>query len=329
MNYIRNSVKVVMDAYDGSIGFYIFDPEDPIIKVYNKAFPGVFKNRNEFPSHLKGHVRYPEDLFTIQVDMYRTYHMTVPQVFYNREDLWAFPQQNYQGNQGPMEPYYVLVRLPEEKDLQYIMMVPLTPQNRNNMIAWMASRSDFPWYGEVIVYKLPKERIIYGPVQIEAMINQDTLISQQLSLWDQRGSRVIRGNLLVIPINTSFLYVEPVYILAEGANIPQLKRVIMVYGGKVVMEMSVQDAINALFGMQQPQISGPAPAAPQQGAQPQPGRDVLDLMQEAEKALQQGNWTAFGRAMDKLKTRLAQPVQQGGTGSRAAPRQAVPNSNKR
>ncbi len=329
LNYIRNSVKVVMDAYDGSLGFYIFDPEDPIIKVYNKAFPGVFKNRNEFPSHLKGHVRYPEDLFTIQVDMYRTYHMTVPQVFYNREDLWAFPQQNYQGNQGPMAPYYVLVRLPEEKDLQYIMMVPLTPQNRNNMIAWMASRSDFPWYGEVIVYKLPKERIIYGPVQIEAMINQDTLISQQLSLWDQRGSRVIRGNLLVIPINTSFLYVEPVYILAEGANIPQLKRVIMVYGGKVVMEMSVQDAINAIFGMQQPQISGPAPAAPQQGAQPQPGRDVLDLMQEAEKALQQGNWTAFGRAMDKLKTHLAQPVQQERTGSRAEPRQAVPNSNKR
>lgn len=321
LNYIRNSVKIVMDAYDGSMNFYLFDTEDPIIRVYSKAFPGVFKNIDALPAHLKGHVRYPEDLFTIQVDMYRTYHMTAPQVFYNREDLWAFPQQESQRNQSFMEPYYVLVRLPEEKDLQYIMMMPLTPQNRNNMIAWMASRSDFPWYGELIVYKLPKERIVFGPVQIEAMINQDTLISQQLSLWDQRGSRVIKGNLLVIPIDTSFLYVEPVYILAEGANIPQLKRVIMVYGGKVVMELTVQDALNAIFGMQQPRISAAAPFAPQ----PQQGRAVLDLMREAEKALQQGNWTAFGRAMDKLKTYLAQPVPQGETGSTAFPRPAVPN----
>ncbi len=310
LNYIRNSVKVVMDAYDGSTGFYIFDPEDPVIRVYSRAFPGVFKGMNELPEHLKGHVRYPEDLFTIQADMYRTYHMTVPQVFYNREDLWAFPRENYQGKPGRMEPYYVLIRLPDEKDLQYIMMMPLTPQNRNNMIAWMASRSDFPWYGEIIVYKLPKDRIVYGPVQIEAMINQDTLISQQLSLWDQRGSQVIRGNLLVIPINTSFLYVEPVYILAEGANIPQLKRVIMVYGGKVVMEASVQDALNAIFGMQPPRRPGIEAVTPRPDGLPRPGAAVLDLMQDAENALRQGNWTDFGRAMDKLKAHLSQPGQE-------------------
>lgn len=306
LNYIRNSVKVVMDAYDGNLRFYISDAEDPIIKVYTQAFPGIFKGMIEFPPHLKGHVRYPEDLFTIQVDMYRTYHMRVPQVFYNREDLWAFPQERDQAKPAPMQPYYVLVRLPGEKQLQYIMMMPLTPQSRNNMIAWIAGRSDYPWYGDINVFKLPKERIIYGPVQIEAMIDQDTLISQQLSLWDQLGSRVIRGNLLVIPIDNSFLYVEPVYMISEGTNIPQLKRVIMSYGGKVVMEPTVQEAVNALFGPQQVPMTG---ASRQQGIAPSVQSELLGAIQEAENALQQGNWTAFGKAMDRIKSGLGQPIK--------------------
>ncbi|MDD1762941.1 MAG: UPF0182 family protein, partial [Methanothrix sp.] len=184
-NYIRNSVKAVVDAYNGKVELYIFDREDPLIRMYNRAFPGVFKDRGLMPATLRDHIRYPEDFFTIQADKYRTYHMTVPQVFYNREDLWAFPMEKYEGKQERMQPYFVLIRLPGERALQYIQMIPLTPQNRNNMIAWMASRSDHPQYGEVIVFRLPKDRVFFGPVQVDAMINQDTLISQQLSLWDQ------------------------------------------------------------------------------------------------------------------------------------------------
>jgi hypothetical protein len=224
----------------------------------------------------------------------------VPQVFYNREDLWEFPRESLGGEkEGRMEPYYVLIRLPGENALQYIQMVPLTPQNRNNMIAWMASRSDEPFYGEVIVYRLPKERLFFGPVQVNATINQDTLISQQLSLWDQRGSRVIRGNLLVIPVDNAFLYVEPVYIVGEGSNIPELKRVILAHGGRVVMERTVADAVNALFGAQEAEVRAPLP--PGQDIPAALRKDLMEGIQEAERSLRQGNWTAFGRAMDRLK----------------------------
>ncbi|HNY66071.1 MAG TPA: UPF0182 family protein [Deltaproteobacteria bacterium] len=299
-NYIRNSVKAVMDAYNGSVRFYLFDREDPLIRMYTRAFPGVFRDRDSMPASLKAHIRFPEDLFTIQVDKYRTYHMTVPQVFYNREDLWEFPRESLGGEkEGRMEPYYVLIRLPGENALQYIQMVPLTPQNRNNMIAWMASRSDEPFYGEVIVYRLPKERLFFGPVQVNATINQDTLISQQLSLWDQRGSRVIRGNLLVIPVDNAFLYVEPVYIVGEGSNIPELKRVILAHGGRVVMERTVADAVNALFGAQEAEVRAPLP--PGQDIPAALRKDLMEGIQEAERSLRQGNWTAFGRAMDRLK----------------------------
>ncbi len=311
-NYIRNSVKAVMDAYNGSLHFYVFDEQDPVIRVYRKAFPGVFRKSSEMPPGIRAHIRYPEDLFAIQIDKYRTYHMTVPQVFYNKEDLWSLPQESYGETRNRMQPYYVLIRLPGEKELQYIMMMPITPQNRNNMIAWVASRSDAQRYGEVLVFKLPKDRIFYGPAQIEAMINQDTVISQQLSLWDQRGSKVIRGNLLVIPLDRSFIYVEPVYLISEGTNIPQLKRVIMAYGGKVVMQPTVGEAVNAIFGTQPPRVPEVQQALPGQAIKPEREKELLEQIREAERSLQKGDWTAFGRAMDKLKAGLSEDIRKGG-----------------
>ena len=252
LNYIRNSVKVVVDMYDGTVSFYVMDPQDPVLAVYRRAFPGVFKDLDQLSADLKKHLRYPEDLFAIQADQYKTFHMTDPQVFYNREDLWVAPKETYAGQLQPMEPYYILMKLPGSDQLEYLLMTPFTPQNRDNMISWMAAKCDFPEYGKMLFYQLPKEKLIYGPNQIEAMINQNTTISQQLTLWDQRGSRVIRGKLIVTPIENSFLYIVPLYLQAEGANFPQLKRVIAIAADKVVMEATLDEALNDLFGTQQP-----------------------------------------------------------------------------
>jgi uncharacterized membrane protein (UPF0182 family) len=301
-NYIRNSIKAIVDVYEGSVAFYMVDLEDPVAGAYRRAFPGLFKELEELPGDLKSHLRYPEGLFTVQADLYRTYHMTDPQVFYNREDLWAFPQEKYAGSAIQMEPYYILVRLPDERDLMYLLMTPFTPESRDNMIAWMAAKCDFPEYGKVIVYELPKERLIYGPVQIEAMIDQKTEISEQLSLWDQRGSRVIRGNLIVIPIGNSFIYVEPVYLTAEGTDIPQLKRVIVIAGNKVVMEPTLTEAINAVFGKSRPEEKKLPP--PAQLEEMSRAREELE---KAEKAIQKGKWVEFGEAMASLKKLLTGP----------------------
>ncbi len=304
VNYLRNSVKAVVDMYDGTVLFYVMDPEDPILAAYRRAFPGVFRDLDQMPADLKEHLRYPEDLFSVQADQYRVFHMTVPQVFYNREDLWVAPKERYAGTTMPMEPYYILMKLPGTGRLEYLLMSPYTPQNRDNMIAWMAARCDFPDYGKILVYELPKEKLIYGPIQIEAMIDQNPLISQQLTLWDQRGSRVIRGNLIVIPIENSFLYVEPVYLTAEGANLPQLKRVIVVSGNKVVMEPTLDEAIKAVFGAPQvPEQVVPTggPAAPTAAPVPQELEKARAQFEEAQKAMQQGDWAKFGRAMEALK----------------------------
>jgi uncharacterized membrane protein (UPF0182 family) len=300
LNYIRNSVKVVVDMYDGTVSFYVMDPDDPILSAYGRAFPGVFRDLGTLPEDLKRHLRYPEDLFSIQADLYRTFHMTVPQVYYNQEDLWVLPQEKYAGTAIPMEPYYILMKLPGTDRLEYLLMTPFTPQSRDNMIAWMAARCDFPDYGRILVYQLPKEKLIYGPMQIEAMIDQNALISEQLSLWDQRGSRVIRGNLIVIPIENSFMYVEPVYLTAEGTNIPQLIRVIVVSGDKVVMQPTLDQALVAVFGGPQQQMQ-PTTTTPRK--QQSLERARLQF-QEAEKAMQQGDWEKFGKAMGELKQLL-------------------------
>jgi uncharacterized membrane protein (UPF0182 family) len=287
MNYIRNSVKVVVDMYNGTVSFYVMDPKDPLLAMYNRAFPGVFKDLSELSADLKSHLRYPEDMFGMQADEYKTFHMTDPQVFYNREDLWVAPQEKYDGAVAAMDPYYILMKLPGSQQLEYMMMTPFTPQKRDNMIAWLAARCDFPDYGRMLFYELPKDKLIFGPNQISAMIDQSTLISQQLTLWDQKGSGVIRGKLIVIPIENSFLYVVPLYLKAEGTNFPQLKRVIAATGDKVVMEPTLDLALSSLFGTA-PGQSGPM-TGNQTGAQTPLSKSTRDQAQaqlaEAQKAI--------------------------------------------
>ncbi len=292
LNYIRNSVKVTVDMYDGTVSFYVMDPLDPVLGVYQHAFPGIFKNLNELPADLKLHLRYPQDLFAIQATQYQSFHMTDPQVFYNREDLWVPPQEKYDGKMSPMEPYYILMKLPGSTQLEYLLMSPFTPQNRDNMIAWLAARSDFPDYGKMLFYDLPKDKLTYGPNQVEAMIDQSTLISQQLTLWDQKGSGVIRGKLVVIPIENSFLYVVPLYLRAEGTNFPQLKRVIVATGDKVVMETTLDEALAALFG---------SPGVQKTGMQSLVGNSAE--MNQARAQLAEAQ-----KAIDALKRILYQPA---------------------
>jgi uncharacterized membrane protein (UPF0182 family) len=301
-NYIRNSVKVVMNAYDGSVGFFVMDEADPVLGAYRRAFPALFRPLAALPPGLVDHLRYPIDLFEAQVARYAAYHMRDPQVFYNREDLWTGPFEKYGGQTVLMEPYYVLMRLPGEERLEFMLMLPMTPRGRDNMIAWIAARSDFPGYGEIVAFKLPKERLIYGPMQIEALIDQNTEISRQLTLWDQRGTRVIRGNLLVVPIDHSLLYVEPVYLVAADNELPQLKRVIVAVGDRVAMEPTLDGALAALFG-----ATPPASAA--STASPVVLPAVRDRLAEAEAALARGDWVAFGAAMEALKG-LAEPESE-------------------
>ncbi len=300
ISYIRNSVKVVVDAYQGDVTFYTADPKDPVLKVYAAAFPDLFRPLADMPAGLRAHLRYPQDLFEAQVARYASYHMTDPQVFYNNEDLWQIPKERYAGSTVPVEPYYMLVRLPGESRLEFMLMMPMTPANRDNMIAWMAARCDPDHYGQIVVFKLPKERLILGPTQIEATIDQDTTISRQLSLWDQHGSRVIRGNLFVIPVDDGFLYVEPVYLRAEGNDIPQLKRVIVSDGNNVAMAETLDEAINVVFGGGAAQQAAPASTV----GLPADVQRARDALHEAQSSLGRGDWTAFGRAMQQLSGAL-------------------------
>ncbi|MFW5955381.1 MAG: UPF0182 family protein, partial [Rhodothermales bacterium] len=313
LNYMRNSVKVVVDAYHGSVIFYVADPEDPIVNAYRRMFPTLFRDLAELPDNLNAHLRYPQDFFDIQVDRFIRYHMTIPQVFYNNEDLWTRPTEQYGGRAIPMEPYYVQTKLPGEDQLEFLLMTPLTPEARDNMIAWMAARSDPGHYGELVVYKLPKERLIYGPSQIESRIDQNTEISQQLALWDQRGSRVIRGNLMVIPIEESFLYVEPVFLIAEGTQIPQLRRVIALFGERVAMEPTLDQALAAVFQgdigrliAREELRPGEVPALGDAQAQ-QDLRRARQALDRAITALQEGDFSAFGAEIDDLRQILDAP----------------------
>jgi uncharacterized membrane protein (UPF0182 family) len=308
LNYVRNSVKVVVDMFDGDVNFYVMDPQDPVLAVYRRAFPGTFKPLDQLSPDLKSHLRYPEDIFSAQANQYKTFHMTDPQVFYNREDLWAAPSETYSGEMQRMEPYYILAKLPGSSELEYMLMTPFTPHNRDNMISWMAARSDFPEYGKMLFYELPKDKLIYGPNQIEAMINQNTKISQQLTLWNQNGSRVIRGKQIVTPIENSFLYVVPLYLTSAATDFPQLKRVIAIAGDRVVMEPTLDEAIAALFGKHPPKLVGGAA----QGSPTELSTGAADMssargeLDEVEKAAGGGDWNRFGDAMEKLRTILAE-----------------------
>ena len=247
INYIRNSVKVIIDAYNGSMTYYIVDENDPLIKTYARIFPGIFQKMSDMPEDLQAHVRYPLDIFEIQSHMLLKYHMTDPNVFYNNEDTWSIPKQVYRGSQEDVRSYYLVTKLPNEKRDEFILILPFTPYNRPNMTSLLAAKCDPPHYGELTLFKLPKEKNNYGPIQIEAKIDQDPEISSQLSLWDQKGSSVIRGNMLVIPIEESILYIEPLYLQAENSEMPELRRVIVFFGDKLVMEKDLPTAINRLF----------------------------------------------------------------------------------
>jgi len=242
-NYIRNSVKVVVDAYLGDTTFYITDDSDPLIRVYSKIFPDLFKNFAEMPDGLRQHIRYPTDYFDVQRQMFGRYHMKDPTVFYNQEDLWVVPNEIYGGNEQQMESYYVIMSLPGEKQEEFILLIPYTPTNKNNMIAWLAARSDGEDYGKLVLFQFPKQELTYGPMQIEARIDQNPDISQLITLWGQKGSRVIRGNLLVIPIENSLLYVEPLYLQAEKSEIPELTRILAVYQSQVAIGETLEEAL--------------------------------------------------------------------------------------
>ena len=317
LNYIRNSVKVVIDAYNGTVTFYVADAADPIVATYRRIFPALFKPLDAMPPDLQKHIRYPEDLFNIQALQYRAYHMEAPEVFYNREDLWQFPREpaaldglNPSGG-SRMAPYYIMMRLPGEPQTEFFLMLPMTPSQRENMIAWLAARCDLPEYGKLIVYEFPKDKLVYGPFQIEALINQNTEISQQISLWNQMGSRVIRGTLLVVPIGNSILYVSPLYLRAQSGQLPELKRVIAAYGDRVVMEETLPGALAALFKESAPVAGLPAPTGSSpSGPADERARQALAGYDRAIDRLRAGDWAGFGAELDALRPLLEELSRQ-------------------
>ncbi len=309
LNYIRNSVKIAIDAYNGNTTFYITDPEDALIQTYQAIFPELFVPAAQMPQSLRVHWRYPEDMFNIQASVYQTYHMRDPRVFYNKEDLWAVPKEFYADKEQPMEPYYIIMRLPDEEKEEFLLMLPFTPVNKNNTIGWLAARCDGENYGKLLAYHFPKERLVYGPSQIENRIQQDTVITEQLALWGRGGSRVIRGNLLMIPLGKSNLYVEPVFLQAQGGGLPELKRVIVVAGERIAMELTLQSSIAAIFGAEAPPTE-PGPPGPGEPEEPVPA-DIAALIEEAQQHytkaqqyLKSGDWAGYGKELEALKAVL-------------------------
>jgi uncharacterized membrane protein (UPF0182 family) len=322
INYIRNAVKVVIDTYNGSMTFYIADPTDPLVQTYDAIFPGLFTPQEEIPERLREHLRYPEEMFSIQAHMYQTYHMGDVNVFYNKEDQWDLPREVYSGQDQPVEPYYVIIRLPGEEQEEFMLIQPFTPATKDNLIAWMAGRSDGENYGQLVVYRFPKQELIFGPLQIEARIDQDPEISSQLSLWSQRGSQVIRGNLLVIPMDQSLLYVEPLYLQAESGEIPELKRVVLSSGERVVMAETLAGALAKLFGVEEIDIAAAKEEKPAagpvvtDGVSPELAQQVYDLALQADehyiaaqKALRAGDWATYGAELDAMEQILRQLVE--------------------
>ncbi|TDX51678.1 UPF0182 family protein [Orenia marismortui] len=312
INYIRNSVKVVIDAYNGKVKFYISDQNDPIIETYNKIFPGLFNKLEKMPEDLNNHIRYPQDLFKVQAAIYNKYHMKDPKVFYNKEDLWELPQENYAGTPIAMEPYYTIIKLPNEEQEDFLLMLPFTPIKKNNMISWLAAKSNQTDYGKLILYKFPKRKLVYGPMQIEARIDQNSEISKQLSLWNQRGSRVIRGNLLTIPIKNSILYVEPIYLQAEQSQLPELKKVVVSYGEKVIMENNLDLALRKLFNIKDKSDREDLEINREENYKDtgidltvqQLVEDITRLYKKSKKELQAGNWSEYGKLIEKLEEKL-------------------------
>src|SRR5208337_2783787 len=280
-NYMRNAVKATINAYSGQVRFYISDASDPLIQAYARIFPGVFAPLSAMPEDLRAHIRYPEEFFSTQAGKYALFHMTDPRVFYNKEDLWRVAQSAARGTAAPMSPYFTIMKLAEVGEREeFILMVPFTPARKDNMIAWMAARCDYPDYGKVLVFTFPKQKLVYGPQQIESRIDQDPGISQALTLWGQGGSTVIRGTLLVVPVLNSVLYVEPLYLAAEaGGGLPQLKRVIVAYSDHVVMEDTLDAALSRIFSGTVTTSAAPGPTAGPAAQAPTkaPGAATVDI----------------------------------------------------
>ena len=313
INYIRNSVKAVVDAYDGSVTFYVTDPEDALIQTYQAIFPKLFVPAEQMSESLRAHIRYPEDMFDIQASVYQSYHMRDARVFYNKEDLWAVPKEIYAGSEQDMEAYYIIMRLPGAEKEEFLLIFPFTPVNKNNTIGWLAARCDGENYGKLLAYHFPKERLVYGPSQIENRIQQDTVITEQLALWGRGGSRVIRGNLLMIPLGKSNLYVESVFLQADAGGLPELKRVIVAAGDQIAMEPTLTESLTAIFGIEapptEPEVGPPTPAEPEEPV----SADIASLIEEAQQHydksqqyLKAGDWANYGKELDALKVVLDQ-----------------------
>jgi uncharacterized protein len=305
-NYIRNAAVALVDAYEGTVHFYVKDDKDPMIKAYARIFPGLFRPLSAMPPDLKNHLRYPHYLFNLQAHLYATYHMNNPQTFYNKEDLWEIPT-NLRSGKKDMEPYYTIMRLPGEKKEEFILMIPFTPQKKDNLAAWMAVKCDFPDFGKFVVFRFSRQHLVYGPKQIESRVNQDPEISRQLSLWDQRGSKVTLGTLLVIPIEGSLIYVQPLYIKAESGQIPELKRVVVAYENQIAMEETLDKALSRIFGQEGKKAK--EEKAPEGAAvKAEVGKPLPDMawqyLQKAKQALREENWAGYGQALKELEQLL-------------------------
>jgi hypothetical protein len=329
INYIRNSVKIAINAYNGRMTFYVADPGDPLIQTWAKIFPDLFTPMEEAPDSFCAHRRYPKGLFTIQSEIFRTYHMKDANTFYNKEDVWEFPKA---GVSGALDAYYLVMRLAGADKAEFMLISPFTPSGRDNMIAWIAGRSDDPNYGELVVYAFPKQQLIYGPRQVEALIDQTPEISAQLSLWSQRGSDVIRGNLLVIPMGESLLYVQPLYLQATNSDLPELKRVIVSSGGRVAWAERLDEALDNLLGTRP--IAAPEPteegkielreeALQRQEPLELPEGTPAELARRAERhfeaaqdAARRGDWARYGEEIRQLEEIIRQLVTV--TGGRPA-----------
>jgi uncharacterized membrane protein (UPF0182 family) len=313
-NYLRNSVKVVIDAYDGTVDAYLADPADPVVRTYSAIFPGIFKPLSAMPADIRAHLRYPADLFRLQTALYATYHMVDPDAFYHREDQWQYPGVDKATPNANPFMRHIILRLPGEKNPEFIYMTPFTPSGKDNLAAWMAARMDGPNYGQLVAYRFPKQSLVYGPKQIVNRINQETSISQQITLWDQKGSSVIRGELLVIPIGESLIYVQPLYLRAEGGTIPELKRVVVAHENRVAMGETLEEGLAALFGGPTPAratvAAADSTAATRSPAIAGPSADILrEAQQHYDRAIaaqRAGDWATYGREIDQLGAVLKQ-----------------------
>jgi uncharacterized membrane protein (UPF0182 family) len=284
-NYIRNSVKAVVDAYNGSIDFYVFDESDPLVMAYQRTFPELFKSADEMPDYLRAHVRVPLDQFTVQSQMLLQYHMRDPVVFYNKEDQWSVPVQSSFGRAQSLRPYYIVARLPGEEEEEFLLIQPFTPNNRHNLVGWIAARNDGENYGERVLFRFPSGRHVDGPGQVEARIDNDAIISEQFTLWGQGGSEVMRGILLVVPVGESILYAEPVFLRPESLEFPELRRIILADASKVVMHGTMESSVDALVGALPP-VALPAELEALDTAQPAPASAGAEAVRALRRTLE-------------------------------------------